>query len=273
MLSITTDYFKDTSSPEPYLKRIAEAGFSHVHWCHHWHTDFMYSDPEIDQIGRWMRTYGLKLNDLHASEGVEKSWVSHREYERLAGVELVENRIQMAARLGSDVIIMHVPAEPEDAGHKDVFWTQLQKSLDEIEPYARDHAVRIAVENLFPDNFATIETLMSKYGPDYLGICYDSGHDNVCGGGGLDYLEKLKDRLISLHLHDNNGSGDQHRLLFSGTCDWPKLARIIAGSAYAKCVSLEVTIHHTGLDDELVFLRKAHETGTTFATMIEMHAR
>lgn len=104
MLSITSDYASGTGSPEPYLKRIAGAGFSHVHWCHHWHSDFIYSDHEIDQIARWMGEYGVKLNDLHASAGIEKFWISAREYERLAGVELVKNRIHMAARLSSDVI-------------------------------------------------------------------------------------------------------------------------------------------------------------------------
>ena len=102
MLSITTDYVQDFGSPGPYLKRIAEAGFSHIHWCHHWHTDFVYSDPEVDQIAAWMHDYSLQLCDLHASAGVEKSWTSSREYERLAGVELVKNRIAMAARLESE---------------------------------------------------------------------------------------------------------------------------------------------------------------------------
>ena len=268
MLSITTDYVQDFGSPGPYLKRIAEAGFSHIHWCHHWHTDFVYSDPEVDQIAAWMHDYSLQLCDLHASAGVEKSWTSSREYERLAGVELVKNRIAMAARLESDVIIMHVPAEPEEAEENEVFWTQLHKSLDALEPFARDRGVRIAIENLFPDNFRTIEKILSQYGPDYLGICYDSGHANVTGVG-LDHLDRLKDRLISVHLHDNDGGGDQHKLIFAGTVDWERLALIMAQSAYTKPVSLEVSINHFGSRDEQLFLAAAFKTGMTFSHMID----
>ena len=268
MLSITTYYVHDAGCPEPYLRRIAEAGFSHVHWCHHWRTDFVYSDPEIEQIGTWMREYGLKLNDLHASAGVEKSWFSRREYERLAGVELVENRIAMAARLSSDVIIMHVPAEPRDEDENGVFWTQLQKSLDALEPYARHRGVRIAIENLFPDNFGTLERIFAQYGPDYVGLCYDSGHANFTG---VDHLEPLKERLISVHLHDNDGSWDQHKLIFSGTIDWDRLARIMASSAYTKCVSMELSIHNSGINDEEVFLEKGFETGMAFSRMIDGH--
>ncbi|MBL7064556.1 MAG: sugar phosphate isomerase/epimerase [Anaerolineae bacterium] len=270
MLSITTDYVKDVGCPEPYLKRIAEAGFSHVHWCHHWRTDFVYSDCEIEQIARWLQDFGLKLNDLHASAGVEKAWVSSLEYERLAGVELVKNRISMTARLSSDVIVMHIPSEPEDAGERNVFWTQVLKSLDAIEPYARDHGVRIAIENLGPDSFKTIERILSQYSPDYIGLCYDSGHGNlgICSGG-LDQLERLKERLISMHLNDNDGTADQHNPLFSGTVEWARLARIVAESSYAKCINMEITIHHSGIEDESAFLEKAFETGMVFSHMVD----
>lgn len=267
MLAITTDYAKDTGCPEPYLKRIAEAGFTHIHWCHHWNTDFLYSDYEIEQISRWLQNYGLILNDLHASAGEEKYWLSCREYERMAGVELVRNRIRMAARLSSDVIIIHVPLEPQDATQNSAFWSLLLKSLDALEPYARRHGVRIAIENS-KDNFMTIEKILAKYSPDYLGLCYDSGHGNIAGDG-LDHLERLKDRLISVHLHDNDGTKDQHNLPFSGTVDWKRLARIIAGSSYTKCMSLEVLMRDSGIADEKAFLEKALETGTIFARMVD----
>ena len=61
MLSMTSDYLADTGCPEPYLRRIAEAGFSHVHWCHHWSTDFLYSRWEIEQIAAWLEACALAL--------------------------------------------------------------------------------------------------------------------------------------------------------------------------------------------------------------------
>ncbi|OPY68015.1 MAG: hypothetical protein A4E63_02134 [Syntrophorhabdus sp. PtaU1.Bin050] len=73
-LSVTTDYTRDTGDPSPYLRRIADAGFSHIHWCHRWCTDFMYSKSEIDQIKRWLREYGLQVLDLHATAGRKKNW-------------------------------------------------------------------------------------------------------------------------------------------------------------------------------------------------------
>lgn len=257
MLSLTTDYAQDTGDPEPYLRRIADAGFSHIHWCHQWNTDFLYSRWEVEQVAQWLADYGLRLLDLHGSAGNEKKWAAPQEYRRLAGVELVRNRIEMTARLGGEVVIMHVPSDPESV--------EVRRSLDELEPVAKANGVRIAIEN---GSFPAIARLLGEYRPDYLGLCYDSGHGNIGDTAGLDHLETLKGRLISVHLHDNDGSSDQHRLLFTGTVDWPRLARIVAQSAYAKCVSMELSMRREGIADETQFLKRAFDTGTTFAGMI-----
>ncbi len=263
MLSVTTDYAKDTGDPSPYLKRIAEAGFSYIHWCHHWNTDFLYSKWEIEQIKKWLDEYGLKLLDLHGSDGKEKAWASPQEYQRLSGIELVKNRIDMTAYLSADVVIMHVPSDPGSI--------PIRKSLDELEPFARERNVRLALEN---GSFEAISKLLSEYDPKYLGLCYDCGHGNIRKEkDGLDQLESLKDRLISVHLHDNDGTGDQHKILFTGTVDWERLAGIMADSAYKKCVSMEVSMGRMGIEDEVVFLAKTFETGTKFSKMIEDQKR
>jgi len=256
MLSVTTDYARDTGDPSPYLKRIADTGFSHIHWCHHWNTDFLYSRWEMEQIKRWLGEYDLQLLDLHGSAGREKNWGSPQEYQRLSGVELVRNRIEMTAYLSADVVIMHVPGDPDSVS--------IRRSLDELEPFARERNVRIAIEN---GNFDAIRKLLSEYDPDYAGLCYDCGHGNMIPDG-LDNLELLKDRLISVHLHDNNGTADQHKIMFTGTVDWERLARIMAKSAYTKCVSMEVSMGRMDIDDEDVFLARTFETGTKFAGMI-----
>ncbi len=256
-LSVTTDYARDTGDPSADLRCIADAGFSHVHWCHHWNTDFLYSEWEVEQIGKWLAECGLQLLDLHGSAGREKRWASPREYERLAGVELVRNRIEMTAQLGGDVVIMHVPGDSKSL--------PVRKSLEELEASARAAGVRIAIEN--GKNFDVLEQLLSEYDAGYLGLCYDSGHGNLIGTGLL-RLEALKERLISVHLHDNDGSRDQHMIPFSGSVDWPQLVRIIAESAYVKPVSMEVSMLNTGIEDEAFFLKQTFEAGTRLAQMI-----
>jgi sugar phosphate isomerase/epimerase len=173
----------------------------------------------------------------------------------------------MTSTLGGDAIVLHVPPAPKVESL--TRWkSQLRYSLDELRPFAQTHQVRIALENMVRDNFEMIDLLLADYAPDFLGFCYDSGHGNV-DGLGLDHPERLKDRLVVVHLHDNDGSGDQHKLLFDGKVDWERLSKIIAASAYKKCVSMEVNMRNTGLNDEDIFLQKAFLTGQTLTKMIE----
>jgi sugar phosphate isomerase/epimerase len=241
-----------------------------VHWCHQWCTDFLYSPWELRQIKRWLKKYSLAILDIHASAGREKYWASTREWERRAGLELVKNRLDMAARLDCDVIVIHFPRRIPGAIHRGLRrWSQLYRSLDALAPYARQRQVRLAVENSFHDDFVDLRELFTYYSPDYLGLCYDSGHGNI-GGAGLEHLETVKDRLLAVHLHDNDGEADWHRLPHLGTVAWPRLTDIITCSAYRKCLNLEVNMANSGYNNERVFLREAFARGMALTSMVKV---
>lgn len=270
-LAMTTDYVTSKGDPEPSLRTIAAAGFHSVHWCHQWDTDFLYTESEVAHITRLLDDLGLTLNDLHASHGVEKAWGSPVEYQRRAGVELVRNRMDMAARLGCDVIIMHIPSCYQDAAQWPAAWDALRCSLDELRPCALERGVRIALENSHDDNFEALKQAFGHLGPEVLGLCYDSGHGCVAGNG-LDKLERHRDRLLSLHLHDSDGKEDKHWPPMTGAVDWSRLARIVAASSYAKPVmSIESNMRHVEGMSEGEFLRRCAEGGGDFARMVHAH--
>jgi sugar phosphate isomerase/epimerase len=265
MLSLATDYAADTGCPEPALRGMARAGFTHVHWCHHWSTDFLYSRAEIDRIARWLDEFGLTLIDLHGSAGREKSWGAERDYERLAGIDLVANRLEMTGRLGGDAVVMHLPKEPDETAAKRAYWDRTRRTLDALAPSAARCGVRIALENVAPSNHSTLGRVLELYPQDYIGICYDSGHGNMAGDG-IDWLEAHAERLVAMHLHDNDGVADQHRLPGMGTVDWPRLMRIIARSAYAKPLNMEVSQKNSGYEErEEEFLKAAYDCGLRIA--------
>ena len=190
---------------------------------------------------------------------------------RLAGLELVKNRIHMANRLGTDVVVLHLPREPEEADKHAAFWEAVHRSMDILIPYARERGVRIAFENLL-DNHRTLHNVLATYDPSDVGICYDPGHGNLAGDG-LDFAEAVKDRLIAFHLNDNDSTADQHRLIFSGTVDWDRLAQIIAASAYDKeymTIELSMRKEPGNIDagDEAAFLSSAMASGLQFHQMV-----
>ena len=249
------------------MRHIAAAGWRWVHWCHQWDSDFLYGPHELAQIERWLAEFGLRVLDIHGSAGQEKSWGSPQEYERLAGVDLVINRVEMASRLGCGVVIMHAPDIPADPAAGTAAWDRFRRSLDEVEPHCRRRGVRLALENMPRDNFDTLGRVLACYGPDFVGICYDSGHGQIAGNG-LDRLEAISSRLIATHLNDNDGKGDIHQPLFAGKVDWPRLASILGTSGYDRqTMTVEAVIKDSGIDDDAAFLRATLDGARRFAAM------
>jgi sugar phosphate isomerase/epimerase len=154
-------------------------------------------------------------------------------------------------------VVVHVPKEYPDA---------VRRSLAELEPFARANGVRLAVENT--PGFDSVDAALGEFGPDFVGLCYDAGHGNLPDSEGLDGLERWKHRLLAVHLHDNDGSGDQHKLPHMGSVDWPRLMRLIATSSYARCLNLEVGMTNSGYDDEAVFLADAHKVASALADAV-----
>lgn len=252
-IAISTSILCSTGSPETYLRLIAEAGFTLLHWGHQWDTDFLYGSSEIAQCRKWLKQYDLELLDIHGSEGVEKQWFSPEEYRRQAGVELVLNRVVMLRELGgSGCVMMHLPpnraikSTPEDERLLPARVDALKRSLDELLPALEKYDGRIAVENRRNDSFRVIAEVMANYPAERLGITLDTGHANIDEGRGLDRMEKFKDRLLALHLNDNDAVGDLHQPPFYGTLDWERVAKLVASSAYAgRPASFELTMRNT----------------------------
>lgn len=276
-LGMCTNYSGSTGDVGPKLEKIAAAGFTHVLWGDHaWH-DYLYTDPEIEYAARCLERTGLKVNDLHCPTGKDQRWGSGVEHERLAGVESLKNRIRMASRLGCDVIVCHTPTEPEDAAERTAYWDRQRRTLEALRELAGRSGVRLAMENTLPGNFDTLERFLEIGGAELVGVCYDSGHGNAkvdWPGNGLERFERIKSRVIDLHLHDNDGTGDLHWMLFRGTTDWARLATLAVGSGYRKTVvPLEVVLEQSGLSDETAFLRQAAEVARRLAGLFDAAAQ
>ena len=240
------------------IREIAGAGFTHYFWCHQWNTDFLYTAPELEEIKKVQKSAGLRLLDIHGSSGNEKRWFFPTEYIRKAGVELVKNRLEMLDALeGEGVLVMHAPnlkyfveghVTPEEHEAKNKAareeFEAVCRSLDELMPLLEKYDRKIAIENLQRDDWSFIDAYLTRYPAERLGICYDCGHANILRDRMFE-MDKRKSRLAATHLHDNDGTGDQHKPVFTGTVDFGKLAGIIASSAYKGPLSFEISIRNT----------------------------
>lgn len=280
-LAIATDFAGESTELEQIrgtLEKIAEAGFTHIHWCHEWDGDYIYSRYEMQQIREWMDQFGLKSKALHATKGsgrdvnirrehYRKDYTSDWEYNRKAGVELIKNRVDLAVCLGASEIVLHLYVPHftirENPEVKENFYDCVCRSMDELMPYCLQKGVRICLENLFDmpgeDVMEVWDRLFARYPAEFLGLCFDSGHANMLWGNQMvDIIRKYGERLYAIHLHDNNGAADFHMIPGNGRIDWESVMGALAESAYEGPLVLEISSYERDTD---VFLRKAYEAG------------
>ncbi len=278
-ISISTDIRGGLGSAEQRLFQIAEAGFTHVLWCHYsGREDYIYDSSEINGIKQNFRDTGLQLLDLHAPRGSNDQWTSLIEEERIAGVNTVSNRMKMTAELGGSVVMNHWYPQPmvNTPELATAYWDTSRRTFDDLEKVSRETGVRLAIENMDDeiDTFPYLKTLFNLYPPEYLGLCYDSGHGNIHGDG-IDRLEEVSDRLISVHLGDNYGfqrdssRGDHHTLPFDGTVDWDKLTTAVANSAYKGPASFELLMRKYPDMEVETYLAEAYKRSMIPTQMLE----
>jgi sugar phosphate isomerase/epimerase len=234
--SMTTDLAGQKADIETVLAAFGAAGFAAAHWCHDWTDEpVFYSESFAGRVRHLAEANALRVADVHGFSGTGQTGVTWTR-ELFAAANL--NRAEFAARLGADLLVLHLPAlpvpDPAKAARRAV--TDVRRIL----PGCRKLGVRLAVENLAgPAHVpAFFDALFARFSPDELGFCYDSGHALLTGRA--DLVVRYADRLLATHLHDNDGREDQHLLPGEGRCDWPTILGAIKASSYAGTVNLEL---------------------------------
>lgn len=106
-----------------------------------------------------------------------------------------------------------------------------KKSLRSIDRISKEYGVTVAVENMpaFPFMLGrTYEELNELVDGTELKICFDIGHANTTGE--IDNLiNGFKDRFANIHIHDNNGDMDSHKVIGEGSIDFPDVISKLRG--------------------------------------------
>jgi sugar phosphate isomerase/epimerase len=91
-----------------------------------------------------------------------------------------------------------------------------------------DKNLPIIVENIFEETPATLIALLDNFKEQNLWFCFDSGHFNLFSKVSLDdWLVPLKKRIREMHLHDNNGTFDDHLPIGSGSFPFRELKNFL----------------------------------------------
>lgn len=77
---------------------------------------------------------------------------------------------------------------------------------------------RMVLENVLEENPEPLAEIAEKVGDPRLGLCLDIGHANINSKRPLDeWINIMHPYLNHIHLHDNNGTRDQHLELGEGS--------------------------------------------------------
>ncbi|MFW8589128.1 sugar phosphate isomerase/epimerase family protein [Rhizobium beringeri] len=281
------------------LTLIKEAGFTHVNWNPDSGSSYWLADAEIEFTSRIVADAGLKVHSVHASNGrnpiteighknpgpftmeMRKDFLSPHEWQRRrSGVELLRNRIDLAAAFQSPNVVLHIDITDNvfrsEAAERE-FFDPLFQSLDEIRPYCLEKGVQIAAETLLcasAQNFLNLyDRLFARYGKEFIGVCFDCGHWELIEPGKLSVLEHFGDRLIATHIHDNFGAMDNHLLPFDGRLDWHTIISAIAATPYQTPLNFETPMDRYGIP-ESAYYRRAHGVAVRLEEMVaEARAR
>ncbi len=126
-------------------------------------------------------------------------------------------------------------------------WKQNCKTAHILYKMAKDYDVRIAVENV-PEPYPFLMKSVDDFQKFYkeidvdVGLVLDVGHSNL-NGQTERFLNTFQDRIVHIHVHDNDGTGDQHLGIGYGTVNWAKFAKLLKENRYCGMVVVESVEH------------------------------
>ena len=253
------------------LHEVAAAGISYI--------EPKFSDPDarevneaavIESIRRDIDDAGLRVWSVHTPFGRDFDISSPDDGIRERGVAATLRTARGCATLtdGTGMIVVHLSDSlPPDAGRVQRVRTAMGSLARVVDECARI-GVTVAVENLPPGYIgATAEELLAGIDPfpnELVGVCIDTGHANLVGGA-VEIVQELAPRIITTHLHDNDGAGDQHLVPGEGIADWDGICRALATSPYRGPLMFEAS--GPGSREEVI--SRLRETGARLSATME----
>jgi len=136
-------------------------------------------------------------------------------------------------------------------------WRLNLDSISSLLRVARKYGVEIAIENV-PEPYPFLMKNVRDFSHFYneldegIGLALDIGHANI-NRQIQDFIKQFSNKIVHMHVSDNDGTHDSHLGIGYGTIDWMSVAKAIKKINYDNVVMLE-SIEH--VEESLQTLRK-----------------
>ncbi len=171
--------------------------------------------PTQEQVERLRRLEGFSYTVHGPYDGINIA--SLNQGLRRNSLEAHKRSMEMACKLGAEVYVLH----PGRALNGDAELNR--QAIYELLEYGEKLGLRVGLENGYMGSKPL--TYLPKHFRELEGvpIILDVGHAFVAGV--LDEFLGLKERILEVHFHDNDGTGDDHLCLGDGVIPWARVAR------------------------------------------------
>lgn len=142
-------------------------------------------------------------------------------------VKRMEKVIRIASHLGAEVIVLH-GGDIRKSYTK--AYVNTLRHLRGLKPIAEDHGVKLVVENLFEGRIGALPHELLTFISEGFELCFDIGHaflTSMSSGLRIDEFNVIFPYTSHLHIHDNNGSRDEHRPLGEGMICFSYVGRVV----------------------------------------------
>jgi sugar phosphate isomerase/epimerase len=150
---------------------------------------------------------------------------------------------QWALKLGAVQAVRHLGREPRLHPDTQQYPQRLAATLAPLARCLAQGGCRLALENTFelePSPLLLCRQALAQAAQAEVGFCLDVGHASCFSRTDLvGWWPALAPHLYEMHLHDNDGQGDQHLPPGQGRVDWDFLGRGLAGLRRPPLLTLE----------------------------------
>lgn len=119
--------------------------------------------------------------------------------------------IDLAGRIGIPSMTLHAGINIDPMSREE-YMTKNAEIFRSLIPYAEKYGIKLLIENIAWKNdgihLATADDLnemLERVDHPLFGVCWDTGHANLCNLDQYAELKKLGKNLLGLHVHDNYG--------------------------------------------------------------------
>ncbi len=215
-----------------WLQKVQQAGIPAVEiFCARQHIDYR-DKAQIRELALWFRDNDLKLNSLHSPMYSDEYWgrsgpdsvinlTERAKAERIRMVDEIKRALEIAEAIPFRYLIQHIGGLNEE--YSDYKVEAAFSALEPLTVFAHQRGVNILLENI-PNELSSGERLQNFLAVTHLDLnfVFDTGHANMASGVANEW-DVMKERVRSLHVHDNDGTADKHLFPLvakGGTIDW-----------------------------------------------------